>query len=311
MAGPGASGGGGGTAGGTVAVTRVDVIDPHVLIMMRDVMGTAETAPRLKVTGAAAGGGGGGGGFTSCFLPEQLISMSDGTHKPIIDVAVGDMVKTYDTKSEEVKDSPVNKIQTKLHTNVYQLHLDNGKTLHPTGNHPFLTKEKNWTTIDGHEPNHAGGSGYLKVDDYVYDIDDNWVKVTKIIAVDGEHLTYNFIDMKYGTIISDKIVTHNSGTGQIGAVPSQGSAVTSVVYGTAGESGGNGGSGQASEGGGGGGGAGGNGGVLVIITTSSQLGTTNVEAGAGGTGGEGGQNSSGDGQVGEPGADGVIKHVKV
>ena len=68
MATPGALGAGGGTAGGTIAATRVNVIDPHVLIMMRDVMGTAETAPRLKVTGAAAGGGGGGGGFTSCFL---------------------------------------------------------------------------------------------------------------------------------------------------------------------------------------------------------------------------------------------------
>ena len=62
MANAGAGGAAGGAVGGTIAVTRVDVIDPHVLIMMRDVMGTTETAPRLKVQGAAAGGGGGGGG---------------------------------------------------------------------------------------------------------------------------------------------------------------------------------------------------------------------------------------------------------
>ena len=62
MGAAGAGGAPGGAVGGTRAVTRVDVIDPHVLIMMRDVMNTSETAPRLKVTGAAAGGGGGGGG---------------------------------------------------------------------------------------------------------------------------------------------------------------------------------------------------------------------------------------------------------
>ena len=83
-------------------------------------------------------------------------------------------------------------------------------------NHPFLTKEKSWTTIDGHKSNHAGGSEYLNVDDYVYDIDKGWIKVIKIITVDGEHLTYNFIDMEYGTIIADRIVTHNSGTAQAG-----------------------------------------------------------------------------------------------
>jgi hypothetical protein len=54
----GAAGGGG---GGATATTRVDVIDPHLLQMWRDVMHLTETAPRLTVTGAAGGGGGGGG----------------------------------------------------------------------------------------------------------------------------------------------------------------------------------------------------------------------------------------------------------
>ena len=46
MGAAGAGGGAGGAAGGTIAVTRISVIDPHVLIMMRDVMDTSETAPR-------------------------------------------------------------------------------------------------------------------------------------------------------------------------------------------------------------------------------------------------------------------------
>ena len=158
MASPGAAGAGGGTAGGTVAVTRVDVLDPHILIMMRDVMGVAETAPRLKVTGAAAGGG----------------------------------------------------------------------------------------------------------------------------------------------------------TGQAGAVPGQGSAITSVVYGTAGEDGGNGGGAQSGDGGGGGGGAGGNGGVLVLITTTATIGgqAVTVTHGGGGAGGQG-AGAGGDGSTGGEGADGKIIKIVV
>jgi len=58
----GASGGRGGAATNTAAVSRIEVIDPHILVMMRDVMDASETAPRLKVQGQATGGGGGGGG---------------------------------------------------------------------------------------------------------------------------------------------------------------------------------------------------------------------------------------------------------
>jgi hypothetical protein len=310
MAVQGTRGGAGGRGATTEATTRLHTVDPHIVTMMRDVMDDSATAPRLTVCAGSAGGGGGGGGGVTCFLPKQLISMSDGTHKPILDIVVGDMIKTYDMKSKEIKDSPVNKTQTKLHTNVYELHLDNGKTLHPTGNHPFLTKEKDWTTIDGHEPNHAGGSGYLKVNDCVYDIDEGWIKVTKIIAVDGEHLTYNFIDMEYGTIIADAIVTHNSGEADNGVSGSNGTAASNCIVTSSSSQGGYGGAGHASSGngGGGGGGGGGNGGAVVIITTSATYGTVSVAAGSGGTGGNSGGNN---GQNGFDGAVGKLIHIQV
>ncbi len=121
------------------------------------------------------------------------------------------MVKVFDIENNKVKITPVDKIMTKLHDDVYNLHLDNGKILKPTGNHPFWTKDRDWTTIDGHNPNHGGGSGYLKVGDSLYDIEDGWVTVIDIEKVDGEYLTYNFVDMETNTIIADNIVTHNTG----------------------------------------------------------------------------------------------------
>jgi hypothetical protein len=57
----GPPGGAGGAGGHAAATTRVDVIDPHLLQMWRDIMHTTETAPRLTVCGGAGGGGGGGG----------------------------------------------------------------------------------------------------------------------------------------------------------------------------------------------------------------------------------------------------------
>ena len=93
---------------------------------------------------------------------------------------------------------------------MYELYLENGKILKPTGNHPFLEKNKGWVTIDGHKINHAGGTGFLKLNDYVYDIEDGWVKIIDIVPVEGEYLTYNLIDMETGTFIADNIITHNS-----------------------------------------------------------------------------------------------------
>ena len=176
-------------------------------------------------------------GRSACFLPDQLINMANGTKKKIDDVILGDEIQVFNLNEKELyhpngvvwedtnriyanlnkysigkrKTSIVNSIQQKLHDDVYELYLENGKTLKPTGNHPFFTENKGWTTIDGHNPNHAGESGYLKVGDRVFDIKiNNWVSVINIKSIEGEYRTINFIDTETGTIIADDILTHNT-----------------------------------------------------------------------------------------------------
>ena len=61
MAVGGAAGGQGGGGGSSAATTRINVIDPHIVQMMRDVMSSAESAQRLYPNAGAGGGGGGGG----------------------------------------------------------------------------------------------------------------------------------------------------------------------------------------------------------------------------------------------------------
>jgi len=62
MANPGSGGGYGGAGGATAATTRISVIDPHIVQMMRDVMAGEDTAERLRSNAGCGGGGGGGGG---------------------------------------------------------------------------------------------------------------------------------------------------------------------------------------------------------------------------------------------------------
>tara|TARA_Y100001938_G_scaffold82656_1_gene113773 strand:- start:1451 stop:4915 length:3465 start_codon:yes stop_codon:yes gene_type:complete len=56
----GSAGAIGGTAAAASATTRIDVIDPHIVQMMRDVMNNTNVATRLTPSGGSAGGGGGG-----------------------------------------------------------------------------------------------------------------------------------------------------------------------------------------------------------------------------------------------------------
>ncbi|HEC94874.1 MAG TPA: hypothetical protein ENI45_02785, partial [Thermoplasmatales archaeon] len=149
-----------------------------------------------------------------CFMPDTPITMSDGAHKPIKDVKIGDKVKVFNEEDMTVEDAPVTSIMTKMHNDVYEVYLSNGKILKPTANHPFWTKEKGWATIDGLDDMNIGAKK-LEVGDHVYQLSSDEtleeVEVTNIVPVEGDYLTYNFVDMKYGTFLADDVVTHNTG----------------------------------------------------------------------------------------------------
>tara|TARA_Y100001972_G_scaffold21160_1_gene25100 strand:+ start:91 stop:2769 length:2679 start_codon:yes stop_codon:yes gene_type:complete len=144
-----------------------------------------------------------------CFMPDQVINMGEGNYKRIDEIELGESVLVFDEENDEFKEGKVNSIMKKLHDDCYEMHLESGQTLKPTGNHPFLIKGRGWSTIDGHKPNHAGGEGKVEVGDYVRDL-DGWVMIDSIKKIDGEHITYNLLNQDYGTIVAHDIVSHNS-----------------------------------------------------------------------------------------------------
>ncbi len=75
----GAEGGAGGTGATTSATTRVSVVDPHIVLMWRDVMHTTDQAYRLNVCAGAGGGGGGGEAATGAVTGSAGFDGFDGT----------------------------------------------------------------------------------------------------------------------------------------------------------------------------------------------------------------------------------------
>lgn len=90
-------------------------------------------------------GSGGGGG---CFTSSTLITLSDGSEKPVSSLSVGDMVKgeTSDNKVLGVK---------KVLLGDRPLYSINGKEAFVTAGHPFKT-EAGWKSIDPNETSREG-----------------------------------------------------------------------------------------------------------------------------------------------------------
>ena len=101
-------------------------------------------------------------------------------------------------------------IRKKLHDNCYGIKVESGQTIKATDNHPFLLRDKGWSTIAENNPMFLqDGGGIIKVGDYVRDI-DGWVEIVEINRIEGQYITYNLLEQDYGTIIAHDIVTHNS-----------------------------------------------------------------------------------------------------
>ena len=145
-----------------------------------------------------------------CLMEDQVINMGDGVYKRIDEVELGESILQYDEETEEFKEGKVNVIRKKLHDNCYGIKVESGQTIKATDNHPFLLRDKGWSTIGENNPTFLqDGGGIIKVGDYVRDI-DGWVEIVEINKIEGEYTTYNLLEQDYGTIIAHDIVTHNS-----------------------------------------------------------------------------------------------------
>lgn len=85
-----------------------------------------------------------------CLHPDSLISMADGTYKPIQTIKLGELVLTKNELTGKNEPREVEFIYKNLSINnqLYELELENGKILKITGNHKIKLTSGKWVRVD-------------------------------------------------------------------------------------------------------------------------------------------------------------------
>jgi hypothetical protein len=144
--------------------------------------------------GSTGGGGGGNNYGPSCFIPNTLITMADGTEKPISSIEIGDKVKS------EIGESTVLNIQ--IHEGEFSVYSINEGKPFVTAEHPFKSID-GWKAIDPITTfeKHQVGSTTLNLNDVVYklkgkevitNIEKGFTPYPKVynLSLDNEHVFY-------------------------------------------------------------------------------------------------------------------------
>lgn len=130
----------------------------------------------------------------TCFLAGTIITMADGSTKPIEAVKVGDVVLSYDQSGDSMKPDTVKEVFVHPKESIYLIVNGNLKV---TPNHIVLTKGQ-WRQI-----------GELKVGDVLTNTKGEEVPIVDIAKVQETVDVYNFEVNPYHTYVANGLIVHN------------------------------------------------------------------------------------------------------
>jgi PKD repeat protein len=133
------------------------------------------TAAPLNGSGGGGNGNGNGNGGGGCFIAGTLIQLPSGI-KSIEDIKVGDVVTSFDLKTNSIKESNVTRLT--IHDD-FSYMIING-IIKTTSNHPFYS-DGNWTE-----------AGNLSVGDKILHVDGLEHTIETIELSDESATVYNF-----------------------------------------------------------------------------------------------------------------------
>ncbi|MBO7496931.1 MAG: hypothetical protein J6T98_10285 [Salinivirgaceae bacterium] len=136
-----------------------------------------------------------------CFAADTKVLMADASQKDIANVAAGDNISIYDSKTNSLKSAVVKSVATARHHNLVTYEFADGQTITATADHPFLLKEKGWASS-----NPAGTALYegfetaqkIAVGDEFVTI-SGFAKLTKMTTVEDFQQTYTIETLSEGT----------------------------------------------------------------------------------------------------------------
>lgn len=204
-----------------------------------------------------------------CFVKGTLITMADDSVKNIEDVVIGDKLIG--------KDGMINTVQEYIRPTLGDRTLAsfNGGTPFITNDHPVLTIDGTWKSVDpaGTASKYAAANlnaGQLTTGDTIATGDGVGFKIVSIEehAASADLQVYNFSLDGNNTYIANNLVVHNKGQGGVGGGNAGASAGSC----------GNGGAGAGCGAGGGGGGSGGGGGGCCFIMLEARYGNGTMDS---------------------------------
>lgn len=151
---------------------------------------------------------------TCCFPAGTMITMSDGSCKPIEEVKLGDYVLSYDTYSGSFISEVVKEIVKPVRSGVYSI---NDGIIYPTDDHPFYTKKSDgrigWASIDPEksELGYLMNPMKLEVGDEMFTNNEKWIEIVSIEHIKDPIQTYNLEDVSgESTFFANNILVHNA-----------------------------------------------------------------------------------------------------
>jgi len=130
-----------------------------------------------------------------CFLPDTAITMADGTTKPIQDITAGDVVLSYDEKSDQLTSSAV--AETFVHQASQYLTINN--RIKVTPNHPLFINDQ-WVE-----------AGQARAGDSLVHSDGSREVIQTIELIKEKTPVYNFEVADTHTYFAESILAHNKG----------------------------------------------------------------------------------------------------
>lgn len=85
-----------------------------------------------------------------CLHPDTEITLFDNSKKKIMDIEIGDLVKTINEETGLIEDKPVVKLHHNLNKGeqMYEIEMDNGDILKITGNHKVKLIDGSWKKVE-------------------------------------------------------------------------------------------------------------------------------------------------------------------
>lgn len=127
-----------------------------------------------------------------CFTPNTPITMADGKRRLIIDVQVGDEIKTNNGNKK------VTEVIVRENMDVYKIIFNDTFEIDATDDHPFYTETKGWACVQPRgKYKDIGYPRKLEIGDRVVDEAGEWHSVTSIEKVFYPFKVYTFAETEF------------------------------------------------------------------------------------------------------------------